>query len=159
GIPVYSTFAGTKRGLISDIDGFSSKVSYQTMRDWTEVEKVIPLMNMPSYGDVIFGNSTRLHVYTSDEAATNSRNPHSALDSLNVRITANDIKRAIFNICLGLSFDSNDYILWTEFRTKLSNVLDKMKAGRAVNDYKITMDSTTVTNEAIDDLRVPGRVQ
>ena len=164
GLPVWATWAGAKRGQITGVDEFYSKVTAQTMRTWTESLGVIPLMNIPPYGDLIFGNSTRLHVGTikdnpSGGISIEAPTAKSALDSLNVRLVANEIKRSIFSICLGLAFDSNDMVLWNEFKEKLIPVLDSMKANRGINDYVILMDETIVTNEDIDALTVPGVVK
>lgn len=159
GTPVYSTWAGAKRGRITGVQEFTSKVSSQVMDEWTESLSIIPLMNIPPYGDVIYGNSTRLNVGTIGEDGTiETPSTRSALDSLNVISTINEITYQIFEICLGLRFDTNDTILWNEFRMKLGNVLDVMKSNRAINNYLIVMDNTIVTNDQVDALTVPGIV-
>lgn len=261
GFPIYSIWAGSKRGVVTDVKQFASNISTQFMHDLDEKAGVIPMMNIPPYGDLIFGDRTRYHVgtyetkevsvtitenktfsnnqitytnapikgtssvkflindteYTASDAnatgdedisvmglipasedisvtinyesgtvtvtnnsstpivldtaqATYSYNvsksditpysgPKSALDALNVRIAANEVKKAIFEICLGLSFETNDFILWTNFKMKLSRVLDAMKEARAVTDYLIIMDESTVTDADVDDSTVPGVVK
>lgn len=268
GFPIYSIWAGSKRGVVTDVKQFASNISTQFMHDLDEKAGVIPMMNIPPYGDLIFGDRTRYHVgtyktieiaapitedlnfsvsennyqitynnapnkksstvkFTVDEVdysatdkdsvagdaetsamsltptnanltvsinytsgivtvtkkagsgpmvfstsaeASYTHNvtrldivPYSgamsALDSLNVRIAANEVKKAIFEICLGLSFETNDFILWTNFKMKLSRVLDAMKEARAVTDYLIIMDESTVTDADVDDSTVPGVVK
>jgi len=154
GLPIYSTWAGQKRGTISGVKEFTTKVSYQAMEKLTDNAAIIPLMNLGSLGDVIYGNNTRNHVGTIDTPPA----VKSALDSVNVRLTANEIKRYIFDICLSLSFDSNTEQLWGEFYRKLSPILDGMVSGGALRDYRIIMDETTVTNSDIDALTVNGVV-
>ena len=266
GFPIYSIWAGSKRGVVTDVKQFASNISTQFMHDLDEKAGVIPMMNIPPYGDLIFGDRTRYHVGTyetkevvtpitetlkftssgnnyqitynnapnkksstvkftvnsSEYSATDKNSagdsdisvmsltptnenlsasinyesgivtvtktgedlmvfstsaeasytynvsrtditpysgPKSALDALNVRIAANEVKKAIFEICLGLSFETNDFILWTNFKMKLSRVLDAMKEARAVTDYLIIMDESTVTDADVDDSTVPGVVK
>lgn len=151
GIPVWSIWAGAKRGVITGLKEFGDNVSMQVMKEWTEGKAIVPLMDIQPYGSVIYGNNTRLH--------TNNDAQKSALDSINVRLVANEIKRAIYEICLGLTFETNDYALWNEFKLKLSSVLNGMKSSHGLNDFVIMMDETTVTNESIDELTVPGIVK
>lgn len=112
--------------------------------------RVNPIMKILSYGYTIYGNSTLMQ----DEIGYTK----SALQSLGTRVLCNVIKKAIFSICVALTFEPNDYILWAEFKTRLSKTLEQMKINGGIGDYQIVMDDTTVTDEAKNDLKVPGKV-
>ena len=112
--------------------------------------RINPIMKILSYGYVIYGNSTLMQ----DEDGYSK----SALQSLGTRVLCNVVKKAIFSICVALTFEPNDYILWAEFKTRLSTTLDQMKVNGGITDYQIVMDETTVTDEAKNNLTVPGKV-
>ena len=64
--------------------------------------RVNPIMKILTYGYTIYGNSTLmqdLDGYTK-----------SALQSLGTRVLCNVVKKAIFSICVALTFEPNDYI-------------------------------------------------
>ena len=112
--------------------------------------RVNPIMKILSYGYTIYGNSTLMQ---DEDGYTKS-----ALQSLGTRVLCNVVKKAIFSICVALTFEPNDYILWAEFKTRLSKTLEQMKINGGIGDYQIVMDDTTVTDEAKNDLTVPGKV-
>jgi hypothetical protein len=114
-------------------------------------------MKIRSYGYVIYGQRTLLKsLYTVDN---NGSVKKSALRSLNTRITANEIKHKIFDSCLELSFDQDIPHLWNEFKSKMDPLLSSMKTDRGINDYKITMDSTTTTSNDMQNDTVNGTVR
>jgi hypothetical protein len=112
--------------------------------------RINPIMNILTYGYTIYGNATLMQ----DEDGYSK----SALQSLGTRVLCNVVKKAIFSICVALTFEPNDYILWAKFKTKLSDVLEQMKVNGGLSDYQIVMDDTTVTDEDKNNLRVPGKV-
>lgn len=122
------------------LDEFQNKNEY----------KVNPIMKVRNYGYCIYGNSTAKH-----EVSALS---HSALESMNVRLIANVVKKYIFNVCCGLSFEYNNSELWLKFYTQMDEKLLFMKRNYGLYDYKIVMDNSTVTQEAMNERRVPGKV-
>ena len=122
------------------------------LNEWqnTNPVRINPIMKILSYGYTIYGNSTLMQ----DETGYTK----SALQSLGTRVLCNVIKKAIFSICVALTFEPNDYILWAEFKTRLSKTLEQMKVNGGIGDYQIVMDDSTVTEEAKNDLKVPGKV-
>lgn len=113
--------------------------------------RVNPIMRVRNYGYCIYGNST---CQQSVSGASNS-----ALESLNVRLLANVIKKSIFAVCCGLAFEYNDSRLWTKFYAQMDVVLTYMKRHFGLYDYKIIMDTTTVTAAAMNERRVPGKIK
>ena len=114
------------------------------------VSRVNPIMKLKSYGYVIYGNYT---CRVADDLES-----FSALDSLNVRITANCVKKQIFNTCLTLTFEPNNSSLWMKFYDAMDKYLLFMKRNDGVYDYRIQMDESTVTTDDINQLRCPGKV-
>jgi hypothetical protein len=144
--------AGVRRGLVSFANGVEYKLSETEMDDtWQNIEEVQaninPIVDLnTTYGYVLFGQRTL------------QKDPNTSLKSLNVRIISNMIKRRIFNICLGLTFEMNDLILWNEFKGQLDPYLANMKYNRGLHDYKIVMDSDSQQN-ASNELTVKGYVR
>ena len=112
--------------------------------------RVNPIMKLRNYGYCIYGNATALHA----EPGL----PHSALESMNVRLISNVIKKYIFEVCSGLSFDYNNSTLWLKFYSQMDEKLLYMKRHYGLYDYKIQMDSSTVTAQAQNERRVPGKI-
>ncbi len=113
--------------------------------------RVNPIMRVRNYGYCIYGNST------CQQSVSGTAN--SALESLNVRLLANVIKKSIFAVCCGLAFEYNDSRLWTKFYAQMDVVLTYMKRHFGLYDYKIIMDTTTVTAAAMNERRVPGKIK
>lgn len=122
------------------LDEFQNKYKY----------RVNPIMKLRNYGYCVYGNATALHA----EPGV----PHSALESLNVRLISNVVKKYIFEVCSGLSFDYNNSTLWLKFYSKMDEKLLYMKRHYGLYDYKIQMDSSTVTKVAQNERRVPGKI-
>lgn len=112
--------------------------------------RINPIMKLRNYGYCVYGNATALHA----EPGV----PHSALESMNVRIISNVIKKYIFEVCSGLSFDYNNSTLWLKFYSQMDEKLLYMKRHYGLYDYKIQMDSSTVTTQAQNERRVPGKI-
>lgn len=112
--------------------------------------RVNPIMRLRNYGYCVYGNST------CKQSTTGA--PHSALESLNVRLISNAVKKHIFEVCSGLSFEYNNSQLWLAFYSQMDEKLLYMKRHYGLYDYKILMDATTVTTEAMNERRVPGKV-
>lgn len=114
------------------------------------LSRVNPIMKLKNYGYVIYGQYT---TYVAIDEFT-----HSALESLNVRLVANCVKKQIFNTCLKLAFEPNNSSLWFKFYDAMDKYLLFMKRNDGVYDYRIQMDESTVTTDDINELRCPGKV-
>ena len=112
--------------------------------------RVNPIMKLKQYGYVIYGQYTCLpaiDMFT-----------HSALESLNVRLISNVVKKKIFDVCLNLAFEPNTETLWLKFYSQMDEFLRYMKYNEGLYEYKIVMDESTVTTDDINHLRCPGKV-
>lgn len=155
GNPVWFAPAGVQRAsvpnMVKPAYNITSLMMDKMQNEFTVGKYFInPIMKLNQYGYVIFGQRTSMKIASDNEI--------SALISSNVRITANEIKKAIWNICLSLAFDSNTSTLWNKFRGRMTQVLDSLKNG-GISDYEIYMDETLVDTAAVSTLTVPGIIR
>lgn len=144
--------AGVARATARMVVKPKYEINSVILNEWQNdhLARVNPIMKLKSYGYVIYGNYT-CRVAQDVES-------FSALDSLNVRITANCVKQQIFNTCMTLTFEPNNSSLWMKFYDAMDKYLLFMKRNDGVYDYRIQMDESTVTTDDINQLRCPGKV-
>lgn len=155
GNPLWYPVAGVKRASVSFVNDVEYTIGEGLIDDWQSMsqQSLNPIVKLRTYGYVIYGQRT---LYNSDDS--NYPSP-SALRLLSVRITANEIKRAIYNIALGLKHEKNDRYTWNEFKSLLEPLLKQMKNDRGITDYRITMNEVTTTEEDIQEYRINGLVE
>ena len=144
--------AGVKRATARVVKRPDYEIGSVILNMWQNdnISRVNPIMKLKQYGYVIYGQYTTLQaidLYT-----------HSALESLNVRLISNVVKKKIFDVCLNLAFEPNTSTLWLKFFAQMDEFLRYMKYNDGVYDYKIKMDESTVTTDDINHLRCPGKV-
>lgn len=153
--PIWYPVAGVKRASLSNVLNTEYDIGATMLEEWTgdsSTQALNPIMKLRSYGYVIYGQRT---LYASDDS--NYPSP-SALRQLGIRLTVNEVKRAIFDIAIGLKFEKNDLYTWNEFRTLLNPLLTAMKSDRGISDYQILMNKETTTDEDIQEFRIRGKV-
>ena len=134
--------AGFNRGGLSlgssglSVVGVREKLSSK-QRDALYELNVNPIASFPSEGIVIFGQKTL--------QATPS-----ALDRINVRRLVLFIKKEISRIASGLLFEQNVSATWNRFKGQATPVLESVKSGLGISEYKLVLDETTTTPEEID---------
>lgn len=144
--------AGVKRATARVVKKPEFEIGSVILNEWQNdnTARVNPIMRLKQYGYVIYGQYTNLEaidVYT-----------HSALESLNVRLLANVVKKKIFDVCMNMAFEPNVESLWLKFFDQMDEFLRYVKYNDGVYDYKIVMDRSTVTTDDINHLRCPGKV-
>ena len=144
--------AGVKRATARVVKKPYFEIGSVLLNKWQNdtTARVNPIMRLKQYGYVIYGQYTTLEaidMYT-----------HSALESLNVRLISNVVKKKIFDVCLNLAFEPNTENLWNKFFAQMDEFLRYMKYNEGVYDYRIVMDESTVTTDDINHLRCPGKV-
>lgn len=112
--------------------------------------RVNPIMKLKQYGYTVFGQATTLQGELGVAA--------SALESLNVRLVCNVVKKAIFAVCTTLSFEYNTNNLWSSFYTQMDETLRYIQTHQGISGYRITMDEETNTTASINARTVKGRV-
>ena len=96
-----------------------------------------PIANFPSEGIVVFGQKTLQLERT-------------ALDRINVRRLLIFLRRRISAIAKTVLFEQNVQATWTDFTERAEDVLDQVKDGLGLVDYRFVLDSTTTTPDLID---------
>lgn len=134
--------AGFNRGGLTDGSSGLSVVEVRevlkaTQRDDLYEVNINPIARFPSEGIVIFGQKTL--------QATPS-----ALDRINVRRLVIFLKKQISRIATGLLFDQNVKTTWQRFINQINPLMDGVKAGSGIVDYKVILDETTTTPDLID---------
>lgn len=90
-----------------------------------------PITNIKPYGYTIWGNRT-LKKSEEDLVATNF---------LNIRNLVSDVKKTCYRTARKLTFEQDNDILWLNFKSEISKLLDSMKAGYGISGYKILKDT------------------
>ena len=98
---------------------------------------VNPIAKFPAEGIVIFGQKT-LQIKAS------------ALDRINVRRLLIFLKREISKIASGILFEQNVSATWTKFSDSANQLLEGVKIGGGLTDYKVVLDETTTTPDLVD---------
>ena len=92
---------------------------------------VNPIYNAGTYGYRVWGNRVvNRATVTADRF----------MNFLNVRVLLCDIKKQIYHAAIRCTFEPNDDIVWINFKTLASSLLDKMKSGRGIAWYKWTKE-------------------
>lgn len=152
GNPIWLPPAGVNRGLVTEATGAYFEIGSVRAEAWAESPRFInPIRKIRNYGYAIFGQKTLYKVDSSTET-------RSAFQDLSVRITANEIKRKIRDISIGLTFENNNLKTWNAFRAELDPYLMTMAADGALDNYQILMDATTTTEADINNNTVRGTV-
>jgi hypothetical protein len=108
-----------------------------TQRDDLYEVNINPIARFPAEGIVIFGQKTL--------QATPS-----ALDRINVRRLVLFLKKQVSRIASGLLFDQNIKTTWQRFNNQVKPLMDSVKAGGGLSDYKVVLDETTTTPDLVD---------
>lgn len=144
--------AGVTRATARVVKKPDYEIGSVILNNWQNdnTSRVNPIMKLKQYGYVIYGQYTALPAI--------DMNTHSALESLNVRLISNVVKKKIFDVCLNMAFEPNTATLWLKFFSQMDEFLRYMQYNNGVYDYKIVMDESTVTTDDINHLRCPGKV-
>jgi len=134
--------AGFQRGGLSD---GSTGLRVLNVKDrLTSAERdelydagINPIANFPAEGIVVFGQKTL-------------QLQRSALDRINVRRLMIYLKRQIGGIARNTLFEQNVQATWDNFTRSAVGVLEEVKDGLGLVDYKFILDETTTTPDLID---------
>ena len=96
-----------------------------------------PIASFPAEGVVIFGQKTL--------QATPS-----ALNRINVRRLLLHVKREVSRIAALTLFEQNVRATWNNFSSEVTVLLNDIKAGFGLTDFKVVLDETTTTPDLID---------
>ena len=91
------------------------------------------ITNIKPYGLTIWGNRTLLPVDYKGTVATNF---------LNTRNMISDVKKTAYNTAKSLMFEQDSDTLWLRFKSGISPLLEQLKNGYGISDYKIIRGTT-----------------
>jgi len=134
--------AGFNRGGLSQgaagipVVGVTSRLTARD-RDTLYAAGINPIASFPAEGIVVFGQKTLLGT-------------QSALDRINVRRLLILIKKEMSRIAASTLFEQNVEATWLSFKNRAEIVLNNIKGGQGLVDYKVVLDKTTTTPEMID---------
>lgn len=139
--------AGTQRGVltnISDIEISPSKEERDLLYGNSNI--VNPIMNYRGKGFIIWGQKT-------------TQRKFSALDRINVRRLVNYLKRIITTVSLDFVFEPNTEYTWLKWVDTVEPYLSSIQDARGIYDYQIYMDGSTITEDDINNNRMPGIIR
>lgn len=143
--PNWLSIAGVSRGAVPNLNQLhtasilTNSVAEAYQPDGIGEEKVClnAITRIGNYGYCIWGNRT-----------LQQQNPTRvgfATRFLNIRNLLSDIKKQARTAALELMFEQNTEILWANFKSKLTPLLDSMVSGSGLSSYKIIRDTEQST--------------
>ena len=132
--PIWYAISGVLRGAVSNFKDIEFIVDEGIANKWQAETNISinPIQNVRPYGYCIYGNRT---LFRNLEGLTDS-------SFTNVRVLVNEAKKVTRRAITRLMFESNDNVLWNNFKALVEPVLQQMKSGRGITDYKITRVNT-----------------
>ena len=106
-------------------------------RDRLYERNINPIASFPAEGVVVFGQKTL-------------QMTPSALDRINVRRLLIRLKRDVSRIASTILFEQNVLDTWTKFVSQVTTLLNDVKGGQGLEDFKVVLDETTTTPELVD---------
>lgn len=154
GNEVYAPPAGVNRANIPECQQLYYQIPSDYIDTWNDnhVQFINPIVYINGYGVNIFGQKT---LYSRVDGSYDQK---SALQFLNTRLVANEIKKKIFKSCIELTFEYNNLHTWLAFKTKMSSLLDTLYYNHAITYYDIRMDESTMTDADIQSNHIVGIV-
>lgn len=112
---------------------------------YSDYNAVNCIIEDPTEGLVIFGQKTLLRSNT-------------ALNRVNVRMLMNYLKRVIVAAAKYLTFEPNDQYTWNSFEDLVEPTLRSIGQRRGLYAYRIVKGEEIVTNDDIDNYRMPCKI-
>ena len=153
---VYAPPAGVNRAIVDNVISTSFDIPADYIDYWADNHSqfVNPIVYLDGYGYCIFGQKT---LYNTAQVTTNQTG--SALQYLNTRLVANEIKKRIFKTCIELTFELNNLHTWLAFKTKMEPLMNELLKNHSVVDYDFIMDERTMTDYDIRTNHIVGTIR
>lgn len=151
--PIYYPPAGVNRMMCrrTAVTEYEIGAAIKDMWQQDAGHSVNPIMYIRGTGYTVYGQRTLVDLLSSAMGTT--------LKSVTVRFCSIEIKKAIFNTCINLTFEQNMLRTWNEFRSRVGSKLSEMKLNGALNDYQIIMDRTTISASDLNNNIARGRIK
>jgi phage tail sheath protein FI len=175
-IKVYDTYNGKNRwvppsGLIAGQYAFNDNVA----ESWYapagmrrgHLDIALDTEYVPTLGerDMLYGNGNAVNSVVDFRREgvivwgqrTLQRMP-SALDRVNVRRLLLYLRKVISTVSMYFVFEPNDAFTWNAWKAAVTPFLEDVQRRRGLEEYKVLMDETTVTDQARSENRMPGKI-
>ena len=135
--PNFIAMAGVSRGVVNGLQKLHTNKNltnviaedFQPKYGATGANTSInAITNIRPYGLTIWGNRTLLPVAPKGSVA---------LNFLNVRNMVSDIKKVAYDTAKVCMFEQDNDTLWLKFKSGVSPLLEQLKSGSGIKDYKI----------------------
>lgn len=156
GNKLYLPPAGVKRAMIPELLQVNHELPTSYMTEWQSKDApqyINPIIWINGYDYTIFGQKTLYHI------VNQSNKYESALQDLNVRLVANEIKKKILKVCISLTFELNNIMTWNEFKSKMEPLLSVMAAEGVLTNYSVIMGKETMTQADLNSGHIVGTVR
>lgn len=147
--PNWLAMAGVTRGIVPGLKSLHTNklLSNVIAEDYqpkygSDLNKVSinAITNIKPYGLSIWGNRTLEAV---KEKGT------TALNFLNTRNMISDIKKLAYSTAKALMFEQDSDTLWLNFKSGVSPLLEQLKSGNGISNYKIIRGTTKYNGKAL----------
>ena len=146
--PIWYAAAGSFRGLIPEL--ISVGVEYTTadievLQSRAKDEEVAlddagdnvgialnPIALVKPFGHIVWGNRTLRFNHVNE--ATNI-GITKATSFLNCRVLGTEVAKSLYHAARKYTFEQNSVVLWTNFRSEVTPLLDKMESGNGILGY------------------------
>ena len=134
--PNWYAVAGVTRGMVPNLVSLSQNVTNAIADSYTPRDQVSinPITNIKPYGYVVWGNRTLKNNYKEGDLTATS--------FLNIRQLVSDVKRTVFVASRRMTFEQDNDILWINFKSLITPMLDRMLYGNGITAYKLLKQKT-----------------
>lgn len=147
--PNWLAMAGVTRGLVPNLKSLhTAKIlsnviaeNYQPKFGSADNKVSInAITNVKPYGLTIWGNRTLQPVKEKGTVA---------LNFLNTRNMVSDIKKVAYSTAKSLMFEQDSDVLWLKFKSGVTPLLEQLKSGYGISDYKVIKSKTKYDGTAL----------
>lgn len=136
--------AGVARGKVPYINGLytASRLSNAIAEYWQPRNgkiSVNPITNIKPYGLTIWGNRTMKNNLVT---AMGGEDGLTSTSFLNIRNMVSDVKKTAYVAAKTLMFEQNSDVLWVNFLSRVTPLLDRLMSGQGLSDYKVIQNPT-----------------
>ena len=151
--PIWYAAAGSFRGLIPELESVAYEYTtadieiLQARAKDVEVAldgegdnvgyAINPIALVRPFGHIVWGNRTLRFNEEVDEVGVLK-----ATSFLNCRVLATEVAKAIYNAARKYTFEQNSVVLWANFRSEITPLLDRMESGNGVLGYTLKRVAT-----------------
>ena len=148
--PIWYAVAGSFRGVIPelvDVDKKYSSAEIEMLQARAASGEVVlddygdnvgfainPIAYVRPFGYIVWGNRT---LRENEEDEISGTGILKATSFLNCRILSTEVAKALYNAARKYTFEQNSVVLWTNFKSEILPLLNRMESGNGILAYSI----------------------